>query len=137
MKVTSLQSCQTLCNLWTIACQAPLPKGISSKGTTVGCHFLLQQKPLNSVAQLYLTLWDPMDSSTPGFTVHHQPLELIQTHALQVSDDIQPSHPLFSPSPALNLPQHQDLFQGVNFSHHVANMEVSASASFLPMNIQD
>ena len=60
----------------------------------------------SSVAQLYLTLCDPMDCSTPGFPVHHP--ELAQTHVHQVGDAIQPSHPLSSPSPpTFNLSQHQ------------------------------
>ena len=63
------------------------------------------------VAQLCLTLCDPMDCSMPGFPVPHQLLELAQTHVHQVSDAIQPSHPLSSPSPASNLSQHQGLFQ--------------------------
>ena len=55
---------------------------------------------------------DPMDCSMPGFPVHHQLLQLAQTHVRRVSDAIQPSHPLSSPSPsALNLSQHQGLFQ--------------------------
>ena len=61
----------------------------------------------SSVAQLCLTLCDPMDNSTPGFPVHHQLLELAQTHFHRVSDAIQPSHPLSSPfSPAFHLSQH-------------------------------
>ena len=65
-----------------------------------------------SVAQLCLTLADPMDCSTPGFPVHHQLPELTQTHVHRVSDAIQTSHPLSSPSPpAFSLAQHQDLFQ--------------------------
>ena len=53
-----------------------------------------------------------MDCSSPGFPVHHQLPELAQTYAHQVGDVIQPSHPLSSPShPALNLSQHQGLFQ--------------------------
>ena len=53
-----------------------------------------------------------MDCSTPGFPVHHQLLELAQTHVHGVSDAIQSSHPLLSPSPpAFNLSQHQGLFQ--------------------------
>ena len=65
----------------------------------------------SSVSQSCLTLSNPMDSSTPGFPVHHQFLELAQTHVHRVSDSIQPSHPLSSPSPpALNLSQHQGLF---------------------------
>ena len=55
---------------------------------------------------------DPMDCSTPGFPVHHQLPELAQTHVHQVSDAIQPSHPLSSPfPPAFNLYQHQSLFR--------------------------
>ena len=62
------------------------------------------------VTQLRLTLCNPMDCSTPGFPVHHQLPEPAQTHVHQVSDAIQPSHPLSSPSPpALNLSQHQGL----------------------------
>ena len=58
------------------------------------------------------TLCDPMDRSMPGFPVHHQLLELTQTHVHRVSDAIQPSHPLLSPSlPAFNLSQKQGLVQ--------------------------
>ena len=70
------------------------------------------QSEFSSVAQPCPTLCDPMDCSTPGFPVQHQILELAQTHLQQVSDAIQPSHPLSSPSPpAFNLSQHQVLFQ--------------------------
>ena len=66
----------------------------------------------SSVAQSCLTLCNPMDCSTPGLPVHHQLLEFTQTHAHRVSESIQPSHPLSSPSPpAFNLSQHQGLFQ--------------------------
>ena len=66
----------------------------------------------NSVAQSCLTLGNPMDCSMPGLLVHHQLPELAQTHVHRVSDAIQPSHPLSSPShPAFNLSQHQGLFQ--------------------------
>ena len=58
------------------------------------------------------TLCDPMNRSTPGFTVYHQFLEFTQTHVHPVGDAIQPSHPLSSPSPpAPNPCQHQGLFQ--------------------------
>ena len=73
-----------------------------------------------SVAKLCLTLSDPMDCSTPGFPVLHYLPEFAQTHVHWVSDAIQPSHPLSSPSPAFNLSQHQGLFQWVSFSHQVA-----------------
>ena len=65
-----------------------------------------------SVAQLCPTLWDPVDHTTPGFSVLHHLLELAQTHVHWVSDVIQPSHPLSPPSPlAFYLSQHQGLFQ--------------------------
>ena len=57
----------------------------------------------SSVAHLCSTLWDPMDCSMPGFPVHHQLLELAQTHVHWVGDAIQPSHPLSPPSPTFNL----------------------------------
>ena len=66
----------------------------------------------SSVAQSCPTLRNPMNHSTPGLPVHHQFPELAQTHVHRVSDAIQPSHPLLSPSPpAFNLFQHQGLFQ--------------------------
>ena len=52
-----------------------------------------------SVAQSCPTLCNPMDSSTPGLLIHHQLPEFTQTHVHGVSDAIQPSHPLSSPSP--------------------------------------
>ena len=80
-----------------------------------------------------LTLFDPMNRSTPGFLVLHFLPKFAQTHVHWDSDAIQPSHPLSSPSPpALSLSQHQGLFQWVGSLHQVA----SALASVLPMNIQ-
>ena len=62
-----------------------------------------------------------LDCSPPGLPIYHQLLELPQTHVHRVSDAIQPSHPLSSPSsPALNLSQHQGLSPGVSSSHQVA-----------------
>ena len=68
---------------------------------------------LSSVQSLgRVRLCNPVDYSTPGFPVLHQPLELTQTHVHGVGDAIQPSHPLSSPSPpAFNLSQHQGLFK--------------------------
>ena len=77
----------------------------------------------SSVAQLCLTLCDPMNCSIPGLPVHHQLPEFTQTHVHWVGDAIQPSHPLSSPSPpALNLSQHQGPFQWVSSSHQVAKV---------------
>ena len=67
---------------------------------------------IRSVAQLCPTLCDPMNHSTPGLPVHHQLPEFTETRVHRVSDAIQPSHPLSSPSPpAPNPSQHQSLFQ--------------------------
>ena len=78
---------------------------------------------ISSVTQSCPTLFNPMDCSTPGFPVHHQLLELAQTHVHQVDDAIQPSHLLASPSPpAFNLSQHQDRFQWIGSSHEVAKV---------------
>ena len=92
----------------------------------------------SSVAQSCPTLCDPMNHSTPGIPVHHLPPELTQTHVHWVGDAIQPSHPLStSYPPAFNLSQHQDLFKCQFFPSDVQSIGVSASASVLPMNIQD
>ena len=61
----------------------------------------------NSVAQSCPTPCNSMDCSMPGFPVHHQLLELAQTHVHRVSDTIQPSHSLSFPSPAFNFVKHQ------------------------------
>ena len=77
-----------------------------------------------SVAQLCLTLRDPMDCSTPGFLVHHQLPEFTQNHIHWVGDAIQPSHPLSSLSPPVfNLSQHRGLFQWVSSFHWTADLQ--------------
>ena len=77
----------------------------------------------SSVTQSCLTLCNPMNCSMPGLPVHHQLLESTQTHVHWLGDAIQPSPPLSSPSPpALNLSQHQGLFQWVSSSHQVAKV---------------
>ena len=77
----------------------------------------------SSVAQLCLTLCDPMNCSMPGLPVHHHLPEFTQIRVHQVSDAIQRSHPLSSPSPpAPNPSQHHSLLQWVNSSHEVAKV---------------
>ena len=79
----------------------------------------------SSVSQSSLILCDPMNWSTPGLPVHHQLPEFARTHVHWVSEVIQPSHPLSSPSPpAPNPSQHQSLFQWVNSSPEVAKVLV-------------
>ena len=70
----------------------------------------------------YPNLFDPMDCSLPGFPVHHQLLELAQTHVHWVRDAIQPSQPLSFPPSAFNLFQIQGLFQWESSSHQVAKV---------------
>ena len=90
-----------------------------------------------SVTKSCLTLCDPMDCSTPGFLVLHYLLEFAQTHVHWVNDAIQTSHLLLPPSPpALNLSQHQGLFQWANSVSGGQSIGLSASASVLPVNIQ-
>ena len=77
----------------------------------------------SSIAQLCPTLCDPMNHSTTGLRVHHQLPEFTQTHVHRVTDAIQPSHPLSSPSPPAPSPsQHQSLFQWVKSSHEVTKV---------------
>jgi len=77
----------------------------------------------SSVTQSCPTLWDPMNRSMPGLPVHHKLPEFTQTHVHWVGDAIQPSYPLWSPSPpSLNLSQHQGLFKWVSSSHEVAKV---------------
>ena len=73
------------------------------------CYFMSKtMHQFSSVTKLWLTLWDPMDCSTPGFPVLHQLPELTQTRVHWVGDAIQPSYPLSTPSPpTFNLSQHQ------------------------------
>ena len=75
-------------------------------------RILFRSVQFSSVTQSCPTLCNPMNRSTPGLPVHHQLPEFTQTHVHRVSDAIQPSHPLSSPSPpAPNPSQHQSLFQ--------------------------
>ena len=91
-----------------------------------------------SVAQSCLTLCDSMDCSAPGLPVHHQLPEFTQTHVHQVSDAIQPSHPLLSPSPPTqSFPASGSFLVSQFFASGSHSIGVSASASVLPMNIQD
>ena len=74
-----------------------------------------------SLTESCLTLCDPVDCSIPGFPVLHYLPEFVQTYVQGVDDTIQPSYPLWSPSPpALNLAQHQGLFKWVSSLHQVA-----------------
>ena len=87
----------------------------------LGSFVILSQ--FSSVIQSCPTLCNPLDYSTPQFPVHHQLLELAQTHARWVCDVIQRFHPLSSSSPpAFHLSQHQGLFHWVSPSHQVVKV---------------
>ena len=77
---------------------------------------------VRSFSHVWISLCDPMDCNMPGFPIHHQLLEFAQTHVHWVSDAIQLSHPLSSPSPAFSYSQHQGLFQWASSSHQVATI---------------
>ena len=105
------------------------------RGENLDISFSFQ---FSSVTRSCLTLCDPMNCSTPGLPVHHQLLEFTQTHSHRVSDAIQPSHPLSSPSPpAPNSSQHQSFPMSQLFAWGGQSIGVSASKSLLPMNTQD
>ena len=123
---------------WTLACMNPfrpcfspnMCPGVGLQDHMVALFLVLKATSiLFSIVQFSLVtqscpaLCNLMDCRTPGFPVHHQLLEVAQTHVHRVSDAIQPSHPLSSSSPpALNLSQHQGLFQWVSSSHQVAKV---------------
>ena len=96
---------------------------LKSAKTLLGTWTHVTGTQFSSVAQSCLTLCDPMNCSMPGLPVHHQLPEFTQSHVHWVSDAIQPSHPLSSPSlPALNLSQHQGLCKWVSSLHLVTNV---------------
>ena len=115
----------------------PAPQPLSTTNLFT-VSIVLSFPECNIVVQLLSHLCNPMDCSMPSFPVHHQLPEPAQTVVHRVGDAIQPSHPLSSPFPALNLSQHQGLFKWVSSSHQVAkSIGVSGSTSVLPMNTQD
>ena len=98
----------------------PPPLNRRCRGYT---DILMAYPQFSSVAQSCPTLCHPIDCSTPSFPVHHKYPECAQTHVHWVTDAIQPSHPLSSPSPpAFNLSQHEDLFQWISSSCQVAKV---------------
>ena len=113
-----------------------LSKGILS------CLFWDSVSVLNccccSVAKLSSSLSNPMHCSMPGFPVPHHLLELAQVHVHCIADTIQLSHPLLSPSPpALNLSQHQGLFQWVSSSYRVPKvLELHLQHQYFSKSIQ-
>ena len=128
-----VEECQSLCknSMREVICGLTTTTGNSLPFTSekeeilhvlvlVSSSFAVQ---FSSVVQPCSTLHDPMDCSTPGLSVHHQLLELAQTHVHWVGDANQPSHPLSSPAPPdFNLSQLQGLFQWVSSLHQVTKI---------------
>ena len=125
-------------------------KPYPSPSSLIGCNSLVKMPSLlifpwvmtllnqvSSVAQLCPTLCNPIDCSTPFFPVHHQTPETTQTPVCHISDAIQPSNPLLSPSPLyVNLSQHQGLFQWLGYLHQVSKVLDFCFSISLPMNTQ-
>ena len=125
----SIINSQSLLNLMSI-------ESVMPSSHLILCHPLLLLPPIPPSIRVFSnestlgmrwpkscpTLCKPRDSSTPGFPVLHYLQEFVQTHVHWVDDAIQPSQPLSSPCPALNLSQHQGLFQWVNSLHVVAKV---------------
>ena len=101
-------------------------------------HLFCLSVQFSSVTQSCPTLCNTMNCSMLGHPVHHQLTEFTQTHVHRVSDAIQPSHPLSSPStPAANPSQHQGFQMSQLFTSGGQSIGASASTSVLPMNTQD
>ena len=102
---------------------------------------MYKEKKINAVVQSVIPIWlfwNSMDCSTPGLPVHHQLPESTQTHVYRVGDAIQPSQSLSFPSPsALNLSQHQGLFQWGSSSYQVAKVLELKLQHVFPIYIQD
>ena len=96
---------------------------------------ILAINQFSAVPQSCLTLCDPMDCSTPGFPVHRQFLELAQTHVHQVNDAIQPSYSFPFSFCLQSFPASESFPVSLFFAS--GGQSIGASASVLPMNIQD
>ena len=114
--------------IWSLGWEDPLEKKMTTHSSILAWRIPWTEEPgklqFSSVQSLsHVQLCDPMDCSTPAFPVLHQFLELAQIHVHWGCDTRQPPHPLLSPSPpALNLSQHQGLFQWVSSSHQVTKV---------------
>ena len=96
------------------------------------CKFKHTSVQFSSVAQSCPTLRDPMNRSTPSLPVHHQLPEFTQTHVHRVSDAIQPSHPLSSPSPPAPNPSQHRVFSSESTLHMRWPKYWSFSFSIIP-----
>ena len=129
---------------WTVAHQAPLSMGffqvIILEWVATLQSSQISSVQFSSVTQSCPTLYDPKDCSTPGLPAHHQFPEFTQTHVHRIGDAIQPSYSLSYPSPPtfnISFPASGSFPVSQLFSWGGQSIGISASASVLPMNIQD
>ena len=101
-------------------------------------HFIRSDQ-VRSVAQSCPTLCDPMNRSTPGLPVHHQLPDFTETHVHWVSDAIQPSHPLSSPSPPAPNPskEHRNNTNDIFWCIYIRNTETNCFCNFKPSSQVD
>ena len=125
MKCVLFFFCTIKVKTWLGLCHADQP-GSGGPGCELGASGIFgSREQFGLVTQSCLSLCDPMDCSTPGLPVHHQPLELAQTPVHEVGDATQPSHPLSSPSPpTFSLSCHRVLFQWVVSLHQMVKVTV-------------
>ena len=125
-----------LCKILEVKHSAEFP-ACSKCLLSYDCSCSVASVQFSSVAQSCPTLCNPMNRSMPGLPVHHQLPEFTQTHVHRVSDAIQPSHPLSSPSPpTANPSQHQSFPMSQLSSWGGQSIGVSALVSFLPKKSQ-
>ena len=109
-------------NIWNISSQKKIHRWkITTILLIINDNSLLTTQ-FSSITQSHPTLWDPMDCSTLDFRIHHQLLELIQTHVYWISDAIQQSYSLLSLSSSFTLSQLEGLFQWVSSSNQVVKV---------------
>ena len=115
-----------------------IKRNIAYEPGLVGLWIKVNSVQFRSFTQSCPTLCDLMDCSMPDFPVHHRLPDPTQTHVHRVSDAIQPSHPLSSPSPPnlQSFPVSGSFPMSWFFASGGQSFGVSASASVLPMNIQ-
>ena len=139
----SLSICPTLLFSYCV-CKMVLYFSVSIPALNIGSSVIFidsictHSVQFSSVTQSCPTLCNPMNRSTPGLPVHHQLPEFTQTHVHRVSDAMQPSHPLSSPSPPAPNPSQNQSFFPMNqlFTWGGQSTGVSALASFLPKKSQ-
>ena len=127
-------TCDLIFYVWSISLMNSVQLVFKKNTSLIRQFDLLNDFQFSSVAQLCLTLCDPINRSTPGLPVHHQLPEFTQTHVHWVGDAIRPSHPLLSPSPPAPNPSHIRVFSNESTLHMRWPKYWSFSFSISPSN---